>query len=343
MLPTAPSLNRFASQRSSELLGTGLLVLAGALVMALVIDYFLGEPSERWHPVVWMGRYLDWAALRFAPQHESITDSQQNKRRVFWQGAMYWSLGAVVFSALFAGVELLARSLHPLIAVGLLGLALKPLLAMAMLCSEVAAVDAALDQSLAQGRERLSRLVSRDTQHLIESQVREAAIETLAENLNDSVVSPIFWFVLGGLPAAALYRFANTADAMWGYKGMRDRRDWRYAGKWAARADDVLSWPGARLTAAVVWLLYKGQFEWALLRQEARKTPSPNSGWPMAAFALALGIKLEKPGVYSLNADANTVLDEHFGQALFLARNVMLFVVFFALLAIILVANLDSM
>jgi adenosylcobinamide-phosphate synthase len=83
-------------------------------------------------------------------------------------------------------------------------------------------------------------------------QVRESAIESLAENLNDSVVAPLFWFALLGLPGAALYRFANTADAMWGYPGMRGGRYWQWAGKWAARADDVLSWLPARITALLL-------------------------------------------------------------------------------------------
>ena len=122
--------------------------------------------------------------------------------------------------------------------------------------------------------------------------MREAAIETLAENLNDSVIAPLFWFALLGLPGAAIYRFANTADAMWGY---RDEREW--CGKWAARADDVLSWLPARLTALV---LLPPSLP-SLLR-EARRTPSPNSGWPMAAMALRLGLRLSKPGVYSLHA-----------------------------------------
>ena len=87
---------------------------------------------------------------------------------------------------------------------------------------------------------------------LSEAQVRESAIETLAENLNDSVVAPLFWFVLLGLPGAALYRFANTADAMWGYRGVYQGQNWEWAGKWAARADDVLSWLPARLTALLL-------------------------------------------------------------------------------------------
>ena len=138
----------------------------------------------------------------------------------------------------------------------MLGLALKPMLAWAMLQSEVAAVEVALSQSLDAGRQRLAMLVSRDTANLNESEVRESAIESLAENLNDSVVAPIFWFVLFGLPGAAVYRFANTADAMWGYRGLRNGVNWEWAGKWAARANDVLSWLPARITALLIffWL-----------------------------------------------------------------------------------------
>ena len=187
------------------------------------------------------------------------------------------------------------------LAVLLLGLTLKPMLAWAMLRSEVAAVELALGQSLEAGRQRLAFLVSRDTANLSEAEVRESAIESLAENLNDSVVAPIFWFVLFGLPGAAVYRFANTADAMWGYRGMRHGVKWEWTGKWAARADDVLNWMPARITALLLKLVSRG-VDMTTLGLEARKTPSPNSGWPMAAMALALGVRLQKPGVYVLNA-----------------------------------------
>jgi adenosylcobinamide-phosphate synthase len=158
----------------------------------------------------------------------------------------------------------------------------------------VVAVERALATGLEQGRRRLSRLVSRDTQRLSEAEVRESALESLAENLNDSLVAPLFWFACGGLPGAALYRFANTADAMWGY---RDR--WEWAGKWAARADDLLSYIPARLTALLVALA--GRRMPRGIRAVARVTPSPNSGWPMGMLALALNVCLRKPQVYALN------------------------------------------
>ncbi|OYU43391.1 MAG: hypothetical protein CFE44_18640 [Burkholderiales bacterium PBB4] len=182
-----------------------------------------------------------------------------------------------------------------------------------MLKEEVLAVEAALAESLPAGRERLRWLVSRDVAQLTDTEVRESAIETLAENLNDSVVAPIFWFVLLGLPGAALYRFTNTADAMWGYPGLYPRgsqgRNWAWAGKWAARADDVLSYVPARLTAVLLLLVagMRGLALAARLRTEATKTPSPNSGWPMAAMALNLGVAVRKPGMYVLNPQGRAV------------------------------------
>ncbi|MBF9265217.1 CobD/CbiB family cobalamin biosynthesis protein, partial [Paracidovorax cattleyae] len=193
-----------------------------------------------------------------------------------------WLLMASAVAGAAGVLQHAALQMPAWLAVPVLALLLKPLLAWRMLRDEVVAVEGALSQSLEAGRERLSRLVSRDVRALQAVQVRESAIESLAENLNDSVVAPLFWFALLGLPGAALYRFANTADAMWGYPGMRGGRYWQWAGKWAARADDVLSWVPARITA-VLLALCGHRVRWAAVARQARRTPSPNSGWPMAA------------------------------------------------------------
>ncbi len=219
-----------------------------------------------------------------------------------------------------------------------LGLLLKPLLAWALLRSEVQAVEAALQESLAAGRERLRFLVSRDVSPLSDSEVRESAIETLAENLNDSVVAPLFWFALLGLPGAALFRFANTADAMWGYPGVYQGQNWAWAGKWAARVDDVLGWVPARITALLLMVVGKGQGVHRLQR-EAQRTPSPNSGWPMAAMALVLGVRLAKPGGYVLHAAGREATAQDTHRALACASNVVLALVFIALAASVLIAT----
>lgn len=270
-----------------------------AMLVALAVDRLLGEPPVKLHPVVGMGRYLglwsEWLT-RLAPRPALVA------------GTLAWMLGACGMVAIAVGIESLLWAVLPpwqgvgmaLAFVAVLGLLLKPLLAWRMLREEVAAVERQLSQSLEQGRLQLSRLVSRDTTVLSATEVRETAIETLAENLNDSVVAPLFWFAIAGLPGAALYRFANTADAMWGYRGR-----WEWAGKWAARVDDVLSWVPARLTGL---MLIAAKPQWlGRLWREAGRTPSPNGGWPMGAMALRLNRRLTKPGHYQLNAQGAEV------------------------------------
>ncbi len=286
-----------------------------AMLLALVVDRVFGEPSPRWHPVVGMGRYLDWSGQRIAPL------SGGRRATAFVHGALAWILGAAlvvgVSMALQMGLSAWSWWLQALA----LGLLLKPMLSWRMLRDEVRAVETALGDSLAAGRERLGWLVSRDVATLDASQVRESAIESLAENLNDSVVAPLFWFAIAGLPGAVLYRFANTADAMWGYRGERNGRDWTWAGKWAARADDVLSWLPARLTGALLGLL--GSLRgWRAWPAQARRTPSPNSGWPMAAMALALDVRLAKPGVYVLHPEGRLAQPGDTARALQLAGRV---------------------
>lgn len=264
-------------------------------MLALAIDRWYGEPPTALHPVVWMGLALGWCGERLAPRSPQARDFGG-----LWAGALVWCGLAAVVSTVAWGLQWLAWQLPAPLATVAIALCLKPLLAWRMLRDEVLAVEVALAQSLPAGRDRLAWLVSRDVAPLDTVQVRESAIESLAENLNDSVIAPLFWFVLLGLPGAALYRLANTADAMWGYPGMRGGRYWQWVGKWAARADDVLSWLPARITALLLALAGRG-VALAALPDEARKTPSPNSGWPMAAMALTLGVRLGKPGVYALN------------------------------------------
>jgi adenosylcobinamide-phosphate synthase len=280
----------------------GLMVRAAAVLVAVLVDTVAGEPPAPLHPVVWMGKALTAAGAPWPHRPAAVQ---------FRRGAAVWIFGAGVLwmaaSLLTAGLGrvFLALGSWAVLAEALvLGALLKPLLAWRMLYDEVAAVERALTQGTDEGRRQLARLVSRDTRSLDETQIRESALESLAENLNDSLVAPLFWFSLGGLPAAVLYRFANTADAMWGY---RDR--WEWAGKWAARADDVLSYVPARLTALL--LAAAGRRSPRGLAAVARVTPSPNSGWPMGMLALALRVRLSKPGVYTLNPGGGPVLASH--------------------------------
>ena len=282
------------------------LAMSLVLLLALWIDRRWGEPPVAIHPVVWIGNYLKVCGnftVRCRPAPAFALGALAWVAGALLVGALAWALQDLTFwqLALFMARPGMENGLAAVALVAAMAWLLKSMLSWRMLVGEVGAVEGALRQSLPAGRERLSWLVSRDTTNLTQSQVRESAIETLAENLNDSVVAPIFWFVLLGLPGAAIYRFANTADAMWGYRGTYRGQHWEWAGKWAAWADDVLSWLPARLTALLL-MAVTGHSWLGRLRREAGKTPSPNSGWPMAAMALVLGVTLGKPGVYFLNA-----------------------------------------
>jgi adenosylcobinamide-phosphate synthase len=276
-----------------------------ALLLAWTLDACFGEPPNRWHPVAALGRVLGPLGCRI---------SGWRPLPALAAGAMSWiALATLIGGAAWAIESSLVRAWPAWGAAVGLGLLLKPCFAWRMLRDEVASVEAALEaQGLEAARAQVARLVSRDVQQADAAAIREAAIETLAENLNDSVVAPLAWYAVFGLPGAAVYRFANTADAIWGYRG---RYEW--AGKWAARADDVLSWMPARVTAALLlgWRLAA----WPALMRQARRTPSPNGGWPMGAMALRLGVRLAKPGVYLLNGAAPSPDAFAFRRALRLA------------------------
>ena len=343
-----------------------------AVLLTLFIDQWIGEPPPRWHPVVWMGNYLGWAGrwlqARVVIGQSGAGDVAGAADKAdaadwasFWRGAAVWWLGAVLVLLVAGGLQWLLLQLPLGWAVLLLGVALKPLLAWRMLTDEVAAVEQQLGQSLQAGQQQLARIVSRDVAALDAVQVRESALESLAENLNDSVIAPLFWFALLGLPGAALCRFADTADSMWGYRGNYRGQRWEWAGKWTARADDVLAWLPARITAVALALagvvaswrkarpachlaacsssaasasqavdaetstqsssIYQ---RLAQLPRQARCTPSPNSGWPMAALALVLDVRLCKPQTYTLHAQGQTAQACHIAQAVRLAHGALL-------------------
>lgn len=261
-----------------------------AALAALALDYAAGELPNRLHPVAAMGR---WLALgeRLAPASPLA--------RLLWGAS--WLGGGIGLSAGLAAAlpsAVLAE-----------GAAASTLLAYRALDRAVGAVQAALaGGDLPEARRLLGwHLVSRPTADLSPAEVAAAAIESLAENLSDSVVAPLGWHLAGGLPGLAAYRFSNTADAMWGYRDERYRR----LGMAAARLDDLLNLVPARLAAALIALAAqatnrRGREAWRVARRDHRRTASPNAGWPMAAMAGALDTTLTKRGHYTLGSGART-------------------------------------
>jgi adenosylcobinamide-phosphate synthase len=259
-----------------------------ALLVALAYDTLVGELPNKLHPVVWMGRWLKLGE-RLAPSGDAA--------RLGWGAA--WLTGG---AALAANVAALVPA-QPLAR----GSLASTLLAYRALDRAVGEVQAALDQGdLGEARRLLGwHLVSRPTAELRADEVAAAAIESLAENLSDSLVAPLLAYLVGDLPGLAAYRLINTADAMWGY---RDQR-YEYLGKTAARSDDLLNLAPARITAALLAIAAqtvngRGLPAWRVARRDHSRTASPNAGWPMAAMAGALDTTLTKRDYYSLGDGA---------------------------------------
>lgn len=276
-------------------------VLALALLLAWAIDTVLGELPQPLHPLAWLRRLLWPLGCRLRVLEPTPA---------FWGGAAAWCVLVVGFGALAWWVQYLLLGLSAWWSVPALALLLKPMLGWRQLRDEILAVEDALLEGPEPARARLALLVRRDLSGLNEEALRETAIEALADHLNDAVIAPLFWFALFGLPGAVVYRLARTIDAVWGYRGI-----WEWAGKWAARADDVLSWVPARVTALSLYPAWRSA-TWRSLKRQAGRTPSPNGGWTMGAMALRLGVRLAKPGVYVLNENGAAPSSRNMLQAL---------------------------
>ena len=262
------------------------------LALALAADLIFGEMPNPVHPVVWMGKLASLLEKGGASGSAFF---------LFVYGAVMTLFLAAMF---FAGSYFLLAYLDGLnevayVVVGVL--LLKSSFSLGILRKAALRIKKLLLQNkLTEARYELRSLVSRDTKDLSQEGIVSAAVESVAENVCDSFVAPLFYFLLFGIPGALAYRVVNTLDAMIGYHGK-----YEYLGKFAARFDDVLNYIPARLSAV---LLIKASFltgmnfrgAWWGALAEHSKTESPNAGWTMAAAAGALNIQLEKVGHYQL-------------------------------------------
>ena len=265
------------------------------VLLALAMDLALGDPPNRWHPVAWVGALLARGRTWLAGASPV--------------GLLLGGAALVVGVATLTGAvaHVLPRLLAPWppLAIAVEAWLLACAFSVRGLFSAVRRVRAALARGdLVEARGRLgSDLVSRPTGMLDEGLVGSAAVESLAENLTDSVVAPLLFYAVGGLGAAWGYRVINTADAMVGYRD----GELEYLGKAAARLDDALNWVPARAAALLVvaGAMLAGaspRHAWWTLRRHGSRTASPNAGLTMAAMAGAIGVTLAKPGHYTLGA-----------------------------------------
>ena len=267
------------------------------LLAALLIEAALGYPSRLYawiaHPVTWIGALIGRLDRRFNREGADFAI-----RRLAGIGALALLLLVVLAASL--ALQWLCRLAGP---AGLLPLALlaSTLLAQRSLHDHVAAVAEGLERGgIAGGRRAVAMIVGRDPDSLDEAGVARAAIESLSENFSDGVVAPAFWLGAAGLPGIALYKAINTADSMIGHRSPR-----HLAFGWAAaRLDDLVNLPASRLTALLLTASAALDRQadaggaWRAVRRDARRHRSPNAGWPEAAMAGALGLKLAGPRVY---------------------------------------------
>lgn len=243
-----------------------------AFVVGWMLDIAFGDPPRLPHPIVWFGK-----AIAFCEHRLNKGANRKAKGAIssvvlivitYVVGVVlpWWCIPIVVFFCL-AGTTLIR---------------------------EVRAVFMAVDRTLDEGRRQVARIVGRDTSQLSAQEVRTAALETLAENLSDGVIAPLFWFALMGMPGMLAYKMINTLDSMIGYRTER----YRDYGCWAAHIDDIANYIPARLTALLM-ILVAGRLDlFAFVVDNGRRHASPNSGYPEAALAGILGCRFGGPHYY---------------------------------------------
>ncbi len=268
------------------LTSTFLLVTLAALLVEAAFGYPAWLLRRVRHPVMWAGAGIAWLDRTLNHDHAS------RAKGVAAMAYLLLATGLPTWGLQAAALHWLPRPL----AITLLAVAASSLLAQRSLWQHVGAVADGLGHGLAEGRTAVAHIVGRDPDRLDEHGVARAAIESLAENFSDGVMAPALWCILLGLPGIAMYKAVNTADSMIGHRTPRHA-----AFGWAAaRLDDLVNLPASRLAALLLALASGRRFGPAAraVWRDARRHRSPNAGWPEAAMAGALGLRLAGPRVY---------------------------------------------
>ena len=304
---------------------SAIALVALVLFAALLVDRLIGDPHSAWHPVALIGRFIGWWGKpeRYSPKIQRFI------------GVALWLVTIVLFAAPFYCFAALAPWYMYLVIAPFL---LKCCFAWRSLEEHTLAVVDALKDGIDTGREKVKVLVSRNTADLDREHILSAGYESMTENLTDSIISPLFFFCLFGLTGAAIFRAANTMDAMLGYRDERERIGWC-----AARMDDILNYIPARVTVLLLLIHFfqRGRLSPALkvMRRDGKNRPGFNGGIVMATMAGGVGIRFEKPGVYTIG-DGERTLDEGGADILEATRMVTLIFVLIAVGTLFLLGSL---
>ena len=250
------------------------------LLLGWFLDLLIGDPTWLPHPVVGYGKMISFGEHRL----------NKGTHRKLKGALMAIVLISMVFAVAYFGLSILP----PFGRVGVDLILIFYCLAGTTLIREVRQVFLALDRSLDEGRKQVARIVGRDTSELSAQEVRTAALETLAENLSDGVIAPLFWFAILGIPGMLAYKMVNTLDSMIGYKTDR----YRDFGCWAAHIDDIANYIPARLTALLMIVAAGKPRLTGFVWRNGSNHASPNSGYPEAALAGILNCRFGGPHYY---------------------------------------------
>lgn len=253
------------------------------LVTAWILDLIFGDPEHLPHPVVGFGKLISWGEHRL----------NKGGRRMLKGGIWALLLVVLTFAAtyvLLKGAALLSLPLYIVLSV----IFVFYCLAGTTLIREVREVFKAVDRSLEEGRRQVARIVGRDTSNLNAQEIRTAALETLAENLSDGVIAPLFWYLILGVPGMMAYKMVNTLDSMIGYKNER----YKDFGCFAARMDDAANYIPARITSFLMVLSFGRLSLFSFVKKYGNQHASPNSGYPEAALAGILDCRFGGPHNY---------------------------------------------
>lgn len=299
------------------------------LVTAIIIDLLIGELPSKIHPVVLMGNLIAYLKKYLIKYNNKLT------------GILITIIILLVFNILFAFIIKISMINYYLFII-ISALLLSTTFAIKSLIYSVDEIGKDLNISLDKARNSISYLVSRDTTNLTEPEIISAAVETLTENITDSITAPIIYTYIFGIFGAVTYRVINTLDAMVGYKTPENIN----IGWFPARVDDLLNYIPARITGIiVVFAAFTLRLDWRnsykIMKRDARKTPSPNSGFPMAAAAGALGIQLKKTDYYQLGDNINPLKIETIKKTILLTKiTIVLFLIISTILYLIFIISI---
>lgn len=283
------------------------------LLLAVLVDITLGEPPDRFHPTVWMGKTIGFLKPKIKSKNPKI-----ERLNGILLGLFVITLFVVPVYLLLFLVKQHNQVAHLVFAAVLLKLTF------AIKCMEqytVQIAKALKKGNVNQARKLLPYIVRREPEKLDKQQMLSAAVESIGEGTVDGITSPLFYFALFGVPGAFAFRVINTLDSMIGYKDQEHIQ----IGWFSARIDTAVNYIPARLTAVLMiigafFLHEDWRRSWRILKRDRNKTESINAGWPMSAMAGALNVQLEKPGFYVLGDSIEAISPRHILRALHLMK-----------------------